>query len=62
MKNTNVTNLFEKYSICPQCNNDIFCSEAGTILIKDNYFVRTCTCGKNVIAIEENEKIIHEFA
>jgi hypothetical protein len=37
-----------KYAICPECGNDKIGGGAGALIIEDNTFKRTCSCGWSV--------------
>jgi hypothetical protein len=40
--------LMGKYAVCPECGNDKIGGGAGTLVIEDNTFERTCKCGWSV--------------
>ncbi|SPY16926.1 Domain of uncharacterised function (DUF3797) [Paenibacillus polymyxa] len=40
--------LVNKYSKCPDCGSEHVANGAGTLIVEDDIFIRTCKCGWSV--------------
>lgn len=49
MNLTDSMELIKKYGTCPKCGNDKIGNGQGTLIIEDNVFERSCSCGWKVV-------------
>lgn len=54
MKFTRTLELMDKYAKCQECGSEMIGDGSGALIIEDDVFIRTCTCGWE-IRIKDDE-------